>query len=100
MAFLSVKWICMLKNDQSSLIKIQPNRYVLYFKKIYFLLALTASIIITVSPSVAGGGDFIDQRVNKDDSGIWQYHYDLPAYLIGATAAGAIWEGNDTRFGK
>ncbi|MBI5893630.1 MAG: phosphatase PAP2 family protein [Deltaproteobacteria bacterium] len=57
-------------------------------------------MIITVSPSVAGGGDFIDRRVNKDDSGIWQYHYDLPAYLIGATAAGAIWEGNDTRFGK
>ena len=66
----------------------------------YFIIVFLTSIFLTNSLVFAGGFDFIDSSSEKDDGVIWQYHYDLPAYLTGITVAGALWEGNESRLGR
>jgi len=54
-------------------------------------------------PAAASGGPIgIDHLVRYDNSGVWKrsYQTDLEYGLIAAEAAGALWEGDDTRLGK
>jgi len=53
--------------------------------------------------AIAGGGPLgIDYRVTYDNSGIWARSNQtaLIDSMIGAVAAGALWEGGDDRLGK
>ena len=70
------------------------------------IFALAAALCLTflaAHPAYAGGGLLgLDHYVNKDDSGIWARKNQLlllDAMLVG-TAAAAVWEGGETRFGR
>lgn len=65
-----------------------------------------AGIIFVLGLSVSGVGHAsgplaIDHRVNRDDGGIWNSAIQdgLVIAAGGAVAAGALWEGGDTRLG-
>lgn len=68
--------------------------------RMLFVLALAGSTPLVAN---AAGGPFgIDQRLNHDDSGIWNRRNQLSVqYVAGlVVVAGALWEGDQTRLGR
>ncbi len=64
---------------------------------------LSSCLAAAPGPAAASGGPIgIDHLVRYDNSGVWKrsYQTDLEYGLIAAEAAGALWEGDDTRLGK
>ena len=62
----------------------------------------TAAASLAVAAAHAGGGPFgIDHRLDVDDSGIWKRRNQLILQNLAplVVVAGALWEGDGTRFG-
>jgi membrane-associated phospholipid phosphatase len=65
-------------------------------------LALLFALIAQAGAAHAGGPLGIDHRIAYDDSGIWKrsYQKDLAIGMALTTVGGALFTGNDTRFGR
>ena len=66
------------------------------------IFAVIVSFALPFKASADGGPLGIDHRLSLDNDGIWlrQTQQALMFAVAGTVAAGALWEGGETRLGK